>query len=122
TTVIVIDHTGKGGGAGSSPIGAHHKVAMVQGTALRADAINRPMPGQVGNINLVVFKDRPGAVRAISTMNGQEQIAALIEMDSTVQDVTKVRVQVPDADTVVIGNSDAMEAKLESLARVEENS
>ena len=122
TTVIVIDHTGKGGGAGASPIGAHHKVAMVQGTALRADAINRPMPGQVGNINLVVFKDRPGAVRAISTMNGQEQIAALIEMDSTVPDVTKVKVQVPDADTVVIGNSDAMEAKLESLARVEENS
>ena len=44
TTVIVIDHTGKGGGPGASPIGAHHKIAMIQGAALRADAIERPMP------------------------------------------------------------------------------
>src|SRR5699024_2939538 len=61
STVVVIDHTGKSGGAGASPIGAHHKVAMVQGSAIRADAIDRPMPGGLGLVNLVVFKDRPGA-------------------------------------------------------------
>lgn len=120
TTVIVIDHTGKGGGAGSSPIGAHHKVAMVQGTAIRADAIKRPMPGEVGTINLVVFKDRPGAVRAISSKGQNEQIAAEVEMDSREKGVTRMRIKVPDANNVVIG--DAMERKLESLARLEENS
>ena len=121
TTTIVIDHTGKGGGEGSSPIGAHHKVAMVQGAALRADAINRPMPGQVGNINLVVFKDRPGAVRAVSTTGGKEQVAAEVEMDSRDEGVTRVRVKAPDGSKVVIGDSDEMEKKLQSLSRLNDN-
>lgn len=122
TTVVIIDHTGKGGGAGASPIGAHHKIAMIQGAALRADAITRPMPGQVGHINLVVFKDRPGAVRAVSTRGGKEQVAAEVEMDSRTEGVTRVTVRVPDGSKIVIGDSDEMEKKLESLSKIEEDS
>lgn len=121
STVVVIDHTGKSGGAGSSPIGAHHKIAMVQGTALRADAIKRPMPGEVGTINLVVFKDRPGAVRSISSKGGSEQVAAEVEMDSTEPGVTRMTLKVPEEGNIVIGDSPEMEAELARLARVEED-
>lgn len=120
STVLVIDHTGKTGGQGSSPIGAHHKVAMVQGTALRADAVERPMPGMVGIVNLAVYKDRPGAVRAISTKGGREQIAATVTMDSREEGVTRMSIAPTDADNVVIGGGEEDEAKLASLARAEE--
>lgn len=121
STVVVIDHTGKGGGAGASPIGAHHKIAMVQGTALRADAIERPMPGGVGLVNLVVYKDRPGVVRSISTKQGsQEQVAAKVVMDSTEEGVTRMVLDVPDADEIVIGDTEETEAELMRLARIEE--
>lgn len=119
TTVLVIDHTGKGGGPGSSPIGAHHKIAMVQGASLRADAIDRPMPGKVGTINLVVHKDRPGAVRMISS-NHSEQIAGEVEMDSTVEGVTRISIAPPQGDTIVIGATDDQEQKLAQLAESEE--
>lgn len=115
TTVIVIDHTGKGGGAGSSPIGAHHKIAMVQGTAIRADAVQRPMPGEVGRVRLIVYKDRPGAVRAISTRD-REQVAGIVVMDSTQPGITRLHVEVPEEGEVVIGEG-ALEAKLAQLAR-----
>lgn len=105
TTVIVIDHTGKSGGEGSSPIGAHHKTAMVQGTSLRADAIDRPMPGHVGLIRLIVHKDRPGSVREISAP-GDEQVAAVLTMDSTVEGVTTMKLDPPPADSFVMGGSD----------------
>lgn len=118
-TVVVIDHTGKGGGPGASPIGAHHKIAMIQGSAIRADAIDRPMPGAVGRVNLVVYKDRPGAVRQISSSD-KEQIAAEVTMDSTEEGVTRVIVSPPDPNHLVIGASDAEEAKLAHLARAEE--
>lgn len=114
TTVIVIDHTGKGGGPGSSPIGAHHKTAMVQGTSLRADAIDRPMPGAVGTLNLVVHKDRPGAVRMISSTH-TEQIAAEVEMDSRQEGQTIVTLRPPSSDTFVLGDGD-QEHKLAQLA------
>lgn len=121
TTVVVIDHTGKGGGAGSSPIGAHHKVAMVQGTSIRADAIERPMPGALGQVNLVVHKDRPGAVRAYSSNGqGKEQTAAEVTMDSRDDGITRMVVKPPSLNVAIIGGSDAMEEKLASIARAEE--
>lgn len=118
TTVIVIDHTGKGGGPGASPIGAHHKTAMVQGASLRADAIERPMPGAIGTMNLVVHKDRPGAVRQISSTHS-EQIAAEVEMDSTEPGVTRVTMRPPRLDTFVVGDGD-QELKLAQLAQSQE--
>lgn len=116
STVIVIDHTGKTGGAGASPIGAHHKIAMVQGTALRADAVLRPMRGALGTVNLVVFKDRPGAVRQVSTKTAGEQVAGMVTLDSRVEGVTKFFIDPPVAGNIVIGETDEMEAKMAELA------
>jgi len=101
-TVIVIDHTGKSSGPGASPIGAHHKVAMVQGTALRVDVIDRPLPGKVGQVMLTVFKDRPGAVRLVSLPpNGDdEQVAGVVTVDSTVEGITKISVDPGDPEDV----------------------
>ena len=119
TTVIVIDHTGKGGGPGSSPIGAHHKVAMVQGTSLRVDVVDRPMKGKVGTMQLVVFKDRPGSVRAISTP-AKEQVAGVVTLDSTEPGITRMRIDPPDPNVVVIAPTERQERKLINLARAAE--
>lgn len=118
TTVIVIDHTSKGGGPGSAPIGSQHKTAMIQGSSLRADPIDRPMPGAVGLVRLIVSKDRPGAVRAASTQD-KEQVAADITIDSTTAGRTRMTVEAPNASTVVIGATDAQEQKLVNLAEAE---
>jgi hypothetical protein len=118
-TVIVIDHTGKADGPGASPIGAHHKVAMVQGTALRVDPIDRPMPGQVGTVRLIVFKDRPGSVRAISS-KAKEQIAGIVTLDSTVEGITRMWIDPPNNDEVVIADSDSMEQKLQQLSALDQ--
>lgn len=116
TTVIVIDHTGKGGGPGASPIGAHHKVAMVQGTSLRVDVVDRPMKGAVGKMRLIVHKDRPGAVREIST-KAQEQVAGTVVLDSTEPGITRMTIEAPSPDIVVVADSQRMERQLLSLAR-----
>jgi KaiC/GvpD/RAD55 family RecA-like ATPase len=119
TTVVVIDHTGKTSGAGSSPIGAHHKVAMVQGTALRVDVVDRPRRGALGHMKLIVFKDRPGAVRQFAT-DEQEQVAGDVFLDSTEPGISRMRIDPPNPDDVVIGNSDRMDRKLGQLAKVQE--
>lgn len=117
TTVIVIDHTGKGGGAGTSPIGAHHKVAMVQGTSLRVDVAQRPMIGELGIMHLVVYKDRPGAVRAISTKDS-EQVAGIVYMDSTKPGRVEMRIEPPnEGGQFILGATPEMEAKMVSLSR-----
>lgn len=120
TTVIVIDHTTKGGGSGSSPIGSQHKTAMIQGSSLRADAIDRPMPGAEGLVRLVVSKDRPGVVRAASTSD-KEQVAADIHIDSREEGRTQITVEPPNRSTVVIGSTPEQENKLVALAEAEEN-
>lgn len=121
STVIVIDHTGKASGPGASPIGAHHKVAMVQGTAIRADAISRPMPGALGQVNLVIYKDRPGAVRAFASQTGSpEQTAAEVEMDSREEGITRILVKPPSVNVAIVGSDPRTEAKLAQIARAEE--
>lgn len=120
TGVIVIDHTGKGGGPGASPIGAHHKVAMVQGTAIRADAVVRPLPGVKGEINLVVFKDRHGTVRGNSSKPGSsEQLAGKFVLDSTRPDMSVVTVLPPDPNEMVLAPTDAQEKKLREIAEAQ---
>lgn len=96
TTVVVIDHTGKVAGPGASPIGAHHKIAMVQGAAIRVDPVIRPMPGGIGKIKLIVYKDRPGAVRAVSSNKGaKEQLCGVVTIDSTTPYLTKISIDPP---------------------------
>jgi hypothetical protein len=119
TTVIVIDHTGKGGGPGASPIGAHHKVAMVQGAAIRVDVVDRPMPGKRGVSRLIVFKDRLGKVREYSSQDS-EQVAGTLILDSTEKDVTRFSIEPPVPGEIVIGNSDGMDRALEQIGRISE--
>ena len=101
-TVIVIDHTGKGE-IGSTPIGAHHKIAMVQGCALRVDTIEQPVSGGVGTMMLIVAKDRPGAVRKAST-KAKEPVAGTAVLDSTREEekVSTLVIEPPDPETVTI--------------------
>lgn len=106
TTVIVIDHTGRGAVRGSAPIGAHHKIAMVQGTAIQAHPIEQPMPGVRGEVELIVYKDRPGAVRKESLRKGPA-VAAVVILDSTNEKRTKVSIETPDPNAVVVGDGEA---------------
>lgn len=115
STVIVIDHTGKGAVRGSSPIGAHHKIAMVQGTAIQAHPIEQPMPGKRGEVQLIVYKDRPGAVRAVSSEQ-RPQVAAVVVLDSTEEGITRVEINPPDPDSVIIGDGEDGEAALARAA------
>lgn len=85
STVIIIDHQAKSAEKGSMPIGSQHKVAMVQGTLLQVWPIRQPMPGDVGEMELVVLKDRPGQVRAHSQKTGgrgKAQVAGVVTLDS----------------------------------------
>ena len=85
STVIIIDHQAKSAEKGSMPIGSQHKVAMVQGTLLQVWPIKQPMPGDVGELELVVLKDRPGQVRAHSQKTGgrgKAQVAGVVTLDS----------------------------------------
>ena len=97
STVIVIDHAGKGAKKGDLPIGSQHKVSMVQGTLLQAWPITQPMPGKLGEIELVVLKDRPGRVRQHSLDSGGEkaQVASLCRLDSRKGETSTLTFAVP---------------------------
>jgi hypothetical protein len=96
STVILIDHTTKGAEQGATPIGSQHKQAMVQGSMIQVWPIKQPMPGQRGEVKLIVLKDRPGQVRAASVQSGTKaQEAARVVLDSTQPGVTTLTVSVP---------------------------
>lgn len=96
TTVIVIDHTTKNAERGSLPIGSQHKVAMIQGAMLQVWPVKQPMPGAFGEVELIVLKDRPGQVRAVSANgSGKAQSAAKVTIDSTVPGRTVITVSAP---------------------------
>jgi hypothetical protein len=96
STVIIIDHTSKGAEKGTTPIGSQHKQAMVQGTMLQVWANKQPMPGEIGEMELLVLKDRPGQVRAASSKTGQKmQHAARVTLDSTVPGMSVMRIMPP---------------------------
>lgn len=103
-TVVIIDHTGKDG---DSPTGSHHKKALVQGVQLRADVIDQPMPGELGRVNLIAYKDRPGGVRAVSDKRKTNPSAGLVHLDSTVPDMVRVTVLPPDANIISMPGSTA---------------
>ena len=96
STVIIIDHTGKGAERGSMPIGSQHKVSMVQGSLLQVWPTRQPMPGALGRVELIVLKDRPGQVRAISQNTGSKtQLAAEVTIDSRTLGQTQINVLPP---------------------------
>jgi len=84
TTVIIIDHMSKAGDKGSMPIGSQHKVSMVQGTLLQVWPVRQPVLGSIGELELIVLKDRPGQVRKhAGRISGRAQVAAKVTIDST---------------------------------------
>lgn len=97
TTVIIIDHTSKSAVKGSLPIGSQHKQAMVQGTLLQVWPVRQPMPGAVGEVELVVVKDRPGKVRKVSVKSGEKaQVSAKVILDSSkAEGETTMTISVP---------------------------
>lgn len=87
TTVIIIDHMAKSAEKGSMPIGSQHKVSMVQGTLLQVWPTRQPILGSVGELELIVLKDRPGQVRKhAGRITGRAQVAAKVLIDSTQDD------------------------------------
>jgi hypothetical protein len=78
-TVILIDHMAKAGDRGSMPIGSQHKVSMVQGSLLQVwpKQNQQPVKGGIGEVELIVLKDRPGEVRRYAGgLVGRAQVAA----------------------------------------------
>lgn len=96
TTVVIIDHMAKSAEKGSMPIGSQHKVSMVQGTLLQVWPVRQPILGSVGEVELIVLKDRPGQVRKnAGKLVGRSQVAAKVTIDSTVPGVTKFTIGTP---------------------------
>lgn len=123
TTVIIIDHTGKGAEKGTQPIGAHHKMAMVQGTMIQVWPTKQPMPDARGEVELIVLKDRPGQVRKISQTQGSTgkvQLAATVIVDSTVKDITRMSIQAPPDPATDAQKRAADTARVEGQRREEE--
>lgn len=80
-TVLLIDHTSKNASAESGPIGSQHKIAMVQGIALRVKTGTRPRIGSTGHAALLVGKDRLGMVMGLSS-DADMPVAAEVTFDS----------------------------------------
>ena len=123
TGVVVIDHTTKGGGAGAAPIGSQHKVSMVSGSSIRADASIRPVPGRRGQIELRVFKDRPGQVRqhSVGAAHDREPLVATVMMDSTSEDRVEIEVVAPPTDAIVLPANLVTPEAQERITRLEAN-
>lgn len=119
STVVVIDHTGKGAEKGSEPIGSQHKKSMVQGTLLQVWPLTQPRPGAFGEIELVVLKDRPGFVREIALSSGGQkaQVAALVQMDSTTPGRVDMKIKEPTDPAVVAASGVVNLAKVREAER-----
>ena len=121
STVIIIDHQAKSADKGSMPIGSQHKVAMVQGTLLQVWPIKQPMPGAVGEMELVVLKDRPGQVRAHSQKTGgrgKAQVAGVVTLDSRTEGHSSLVITPPRRTPT--GGGGQLNADGEDIADVEE--
>ena len=116
SSVIVIDHTGKGAQKGAFPIGSQHKTAMVQGSLLQVWPIVQPMPGRLGEVDLIVVKDRPGKVREVSlegSDTNRSQTSAKVQIDSRTEGQTFLTIDAPQPllpGTIDLSGSKAAEA------------
>lgn len=96
--VLLLDHTGKGAERGSEPVGSQHKKSMVTGAMLQTWVLTQPVVGALGRVEVVVIKDRAGAVRAVSEVDAnQVAVCARMVVDST-GETTDVRLYPPDHD------------------------
>jgi hypothetical protein len=100
TTVVVIDHTGKGAVRGSTPIGSQHKLSMVQGACIQVFPVTKPRRGGIGELELIVIKDRPGWVRKVSEGREGHELAAFATVNSEKDGITEIRISPPGGDEV----------------------
>lgn len=125
TTVVIIDHTVKNTERGMPPIGSQHKTAMVQGTLLQAWTRKQPTPGDTGEVELIVTKDRPGLVRTNSVADHDSvPIAGLFRMDSRTEGRTDVRLappETPPANEVGVDMRNSQDAERKTLHRQQED-
>lgn len=99
TSVLVLDHEAKDG---NTQFGSQHKKAMVSGASLRAEVVEQPRPGALGQVQLQVAKDRHGGVREHASQGGTVQVAGTFTLDSRTDGVTTVTVEPPPAHIVEI--------------------
>lgn len=72
--VVMIDHVPKNRDSrGNSPIGAQAKRAMTDGTMINVEAVVMFGRGKLGELELSVWKDKPGGVRRITEKRGRNQ-------------------------------------------------
>ena len=124
STVIIIDHMAKSGEKGTMPLGSQHKVAMVQGTLLQVWPVRQPMPGAVGEVELVVLKDRPGSVRAASQAGsgvGKAQVAGVVTIDSSKPGQTDLSIAPPRKGVPTKAAVDVDLSNIDAATRAEEN-
>jgi hypothetical protein len=104
--VLCLDHAGKDGkllgsvGKGAAVDGAMYQVALNRGRALGK--------GQVGELKLILEKDRPGALGEAVVMLKGQRLAARIVVDSTAD---KIEYQVLPHDGSASRNKDASTEK-----------
>ena len=119
STVLLIDHVTKSASRGSDPIGSQHKMAMVQGAAYHVWNVDPIVPGQKGKTELLVGKDRHGAVRGFATKE-DPQVAAVIHFDSS-PDGTVMETRVEPAEpSLSLGSDGEQEEALSALLRAQE--
>lgn len=93
--VIVIDHVAKNKETrGKGGIGAQAKRAMIRGCSISVEVIQPFGRGMVGQLKLLVDKDRPGYVRGFSAFAKQAGTAILMSDAATGQ----VQVRIEPAD------------------------
>lgn len=119
STVLLIDHVTKSASRGSDPIGSQHKMAMVQGAAYHVWGVDPIVPGQKGRTELLVGKDRHGAVRAFATKE-DPQVAAVIHFDSSPDGLTmQTRIEAAEP-SLTVGSTAEEEDGLANMLRAQE--
>lgn len=84
SSVIIVDHVRKSAGRTDDPIGSQHKMAMVSGVAYHVWPASPLRIGRTGRVELVVGKDRIGAIRKEAYSEGPEiDVAGVIEFSSS---------------------------------------
>jgi hypothetical protein len=78
----MIDHVVKNAAVrGRWQSGSIHKMNALDGVSFEVRVRKQPAPGRVGLVDLVVSKDRHGAVRATSASVSGRELAGVVEID-----------------------------------------
>ena len=98
--VILIDHVTKSKDTrGRYGYGSQHKLGVTRGTSFAVSALQLPMPGRIGKVELRLTKDNEGGLgpHCGPVINGAQH-AATFTFDATGEDgQTTVQVQAPSA-------------------------